>query len=86
MKSKPVFTEDPKPHPLINILNSLVPVFTALAAVLAVRLFLLLAITGAFILAEKTLSDTSGIWVLIAYCTFTILPLVWMDIHSKKGS
>ena len=75
-----------RPNPALAALNRLLPVFGALAAVLAIRLFLLLAVVGAFVLSEDVLASSAekGLWVLIAYCLFTILPLVWMDICGKK--
>lgn len=84
--TKPVFTPEPKKNALTETLEAMLPVFATLAAVLAVRLFLLFAIIGAFILAQTSLSDSSdkSIWVLIAYCAFTILPLVWLDTHGKR--
>lgn len=87
----PVFVPEPapeKPNPLLSTFNSLLPVFTAITAIIAVRLFLLFAIVGAFILAQNALADTTyhGMWVLVAYCAFTILPLVWMDIYGKRKS
>lgn len=87
--NKPVVQEEAaKPHPLAEVLNGLLPVFTALAAILAVKLFLLFAIVGAFILAQTALESESyhGMWVLIAYCGFTILPLVWLDVCGKPRS
>lgn len=85
--NKPVFEASPKLNPVADFIDSILPVFSALAAVLAVKLFLLFAIIGAFILAQAALSDTTyhGIWVLISYCAFTILPLVFLDIRGKKS-
>lgn len=86
--AKPIFTPEPKKNALAETLNAMLPVFATLAAVLAVRLFLLFAIIGAFILAQSALTDTTdhGIWVLAVYCAFTILPLVYLEIHGKRSA
>ncbi len=86
MRSKPIFEAPEKPNALAEAFNSLLPIFSALAAILAVRLFLLFAIIGAFVLAQTALADTTyhSLWVLTAYCAFTILPLVWLDLAGKK--
>lgn len=88
-KPRPVFvTSEPvkETNTLMKSFEAILPVFSALAAILAVRLFLLFAIVGAFILAQAALSDQTshGLSILIAYCSLTILPLVWLDIQSKK--
>lgn len=86
-KAKPVVFEQPiEPSAVTKIFESLLPVFGALAAVLAVRLFLFFAIIGAFILAQAALPDQTehGLYILVAYCSLTILPLVWLD-SRKKG-
>jgi cellobiose-specific phosphotransferase system component IIC len=87
-KIKPISTPEAKPNILLETFNSLLPIFAALASILAIRLFLLFAIIGSFILAQAALADMTdhGIWVLISYCAFTVLPLVYLDIHGKKGS
>lgn len=86
----PVFmpeSEMPKENVLLRTFNEMLPVFAVLATILAIRLFLLFAIVGAFILAQTALSDTSdhGIWVLAVYCVFTILPLAWLETQKKKS-
>jgi hypothetical protein len=50
---------------------------SAIAAVLASRLLLLLAVLGAFVLAVR--SDPGIPYVLIAYSVLTVLPLVILD-------
>jgi hypothetical protein len=64
----------------------MLPIFGALTSILAVRLFLLFAVIGSFILAQTALTDNEShsLWVLIAYCGFTILPLVYLDIQSRR--
>lgn len=76
---------EPKSAP-VNFLNTVFPPFAALAAILAIRLFLLFAIVGAFILAQTAMLDATnhGIYVLISFCVFTVLPLVWLDVYGKK--
>ena len=91
MRNKPAFVApapEPKKNPVVETLNAFLPVFGALATILAVRLFLLFAVIGAFVLAQAALPDTTyhSMWVLVAYCSFTILPLVWLDLHGKKKS
>lgn len=88
VKTKPAIEESlDHDSGLLNTFNSLLPVFTALASILAIRLYLLLAVTGAFTLALTSLPDTSyhGMWTLVSYCVFTVLPLVWLDSRPKKG-
>lgn len=90
VRQKPIFVETPtkseKPNAFVEILNAFLPVFGALAAVLAVRLFLLFAIVGAFILAQTALEAESyyRVWVLVSYCSFTVIPLVWLEVYGKK--
>lgn len=81
-----MISSEPTRNPLLSALDTILPVFGALAAILAVRLFLLFAVIGAFVLAYKALSDATGqgIYVLVAYCAFTVLPLVYLDIHGKR--
>ena len=83
---QPMISSEPAKNHLVSALEAFLPVFGALAAIMAVRLFLALAIGGAFFLAWTAMSDTTdhGIWVLIAYCAFTILPLVYLDIYGKQ--
>ena len=86
----PIFAPEPeiKTNKLLETFNALLPVFGALAAILAIRLFLLFAIVGAFILAQTVLEQTTtlAIWVLVSYCAFTILPLVFLEIATRKKS
>ena len=86
-RPSPVFQEPEKAkeNTSVKALSALLPIFSALAAILAIRLFLLFAVVGAFILAQAALPDTTyhGMFVLIAYCALTILPLVWLDTRKK---
>jgi len=81
-------TTQTKSNVLLDTFNSLLPVFGALASILAIRFYLLLAIIGAFILAQAAMLDATfhGMWTLIAYCAFTVIPLVYLDIQSKGKS
>jgi hypothetical protein len=65
--------------------EALLAVFKVLSQVLAIRLFLLLAVIGAFILAYIAMSspDAHTLWVLGIYCAFTVLPLVFWDLASR---
>lgn len=82
----PVFAPEEKPNALLSTFNSLLPIFSALAAVLAVRLFLLFAIIGAFDLAYMAMTDSDNhkIAVCVFYDLLVVFPLVWLDIQGKK--
>lgn len=82
--SQQTVTQPPK----VNITANLVSVFGAIAAILAVRLFLLLSVIGAFTVAFMAipLSDSHSLWVLGIYCVFTIVPLVFLDIKTRNRS
>lgn len=76
----------PEKSKIVETFSSLFPTFNALAAVLAVRLFLLFSVIGAFILAQTALESDGyhSIWVLTVYCSFTVIPLVWLDVQGKR--
>lgn len=61
-------------------------VFKALSIIFASRLLILLALGGAFVLA--VMAELSGnmlnLWVLIAYCVLTVIPLVTLDLLSRR--
>ncbi|MGB6501649.1 MAG: hypothetical protein WBG19_09705 [Thermoplasmata archaeon] len=61
--------------------SAIVAVIRAISAILAVRLFLLLSVIGSFVLAYLAMLDTTthSIWVLVAYCVLTVLPLVFLS-------
>ena len=82
----PPTTSSEKPSSISVFMDSLLPAFSALAAVLAVRLFLLFAVIGAFILAQTALTgnDPHSMWVLVIYCAFIVLPLVWLDSYGRR--
>jgi hypothetical protein len=82
----PMATPEPVKNHILSALDTFLPVFGALATILAVRLFLLLAIIGSFVLAKMAMKDTSdhSMYVLISYCLLTVIPLVYLDIHNKR--
>ena len=62
-------------------------VFQAVATILAVRLLLLLALIGGFLLAWQALQLNSpqAVAVLIAYAVLIMIPLVYLERAPKKG-
>lgn len=55
----------------------------AISSILASRLILLLAVIGGFVLALR--SDAQSIpWVLIAYSVLVVIPLVALDIVTRR--
>jgi uncharacterized YccA/Bax inhibitor family protein len=60
-------------------------VFHAVAALLAVRLLLLLAILGGFTLALIALANGGyqAMGVLVAYAVLIVLPLVWLERNPR---
>lgn len=60
--------------------------FAAIASILAARFLLLLALIGAFVLACYAMQSQTyaGLAVMIAYCTLAVLPLVYLDIQSRR--
>jgi hypothetical protein len=61
-------------------------VFRAFARVFAARLLILLALSGAFVLAVMAMMAGTPLHllILIAYCTLTIGPLVALDLLSRR--
>ena len=61
-------------------------VFRALAKVFAARLLILLALTGAFVLAVMAMVAATSLhlYILIAYAVLTIGPLVTLDLLSRR--
>lgn len=70
----------PTPPPRVD--QAFIGTLSAIAAVLASRLLLLLSVIGAFVLAVRA-SDIYGMWILIAYCAFTVIPLVVLDVFTR---
>lgn len=64
--------------------HAFIGTLTAIAAILASRLLLLLAVVGAFVLAVRA-TDNTGLEVLVAYSVITVLPLVWLDVNTRRG-
>jgi hypothetical protein len=56
---------------------------TAIAAILASRLLLLLAVTGAFVLSLRA-DGYPGLAILVSYTVLTVLPLVWLDLAARR--
>lgn len=77
--------QNPQPSTKVNH-AAIIAVLQAIAVILAVRLFLLLAVIGSFILAYSGLpaTDNHSLWVLGIYCVFTVLPLVWLDMKTRN--
>ena len=66
--------------------RAFIGVLTALTHLLAARFLLLLAVLGAFILAVMAMPTGGypGLAILIAYCSLTVLPLVYLDIETHR--
>jgi hypothetical protein len=64
----------------------MIAVIRAISAILAIRLFLLLSIAGSIGLAYLAMLDTTphSIWVLVAYCVLTVLPLVFLSFKDTE--
>jgi hypothetical protein len=58
---------------------------TAIASILAVRLLLLLAILGGFVIAVMALRDGGyqAAGVLVAFAVLILIPLVWLESRPK---
>lgn len=61
--------------------------FEAIARILAIRLLLLLALVGAFVLALIAIQSPSlqPLYILTAYGVLAVLPIVWLEQHGKGG-
>lgn len=64
-----------------DISDQINAVFAAISRVLAVRLQLLLSLLGAFALAVMAMQwqSSAGLWLLIAWCLLTVIPLVALE-------
>lgn len=60
-------------------------VIAGIAGLTATRVLLLLAVSGAFYLANiaATTQSYPSLAVLIAYAVLIVLPLVWLDSHKR---
>jgi hypothetical protein len=79
--------QNPTSQPSNNEANlALLSVFKALSQILAIRLFLLLAVVGSFVLAYMAMSnpDPHSSWVLAIYNILTIIPLVTWDFLMRS--
>lgn len=56
--------------------------------VLATRILMLLALVGGFVLAFRAMDaqNWASLYVLIAYCTLTVLPLVYIELSARNAS
>jgi hypothetical protein len=82
----PVMMSAPEPTTdQTAILAQTLGIISAIAALTAVRLLLLLAVVGAFYIAViAAMSPAMGpLWVLIAYAVLIVLPLVWLDSNKR---
>jgi hypothetical protein len=70
--------------------RAFVGVLSAVTALLAARLLLLLAIVGAFVLAFAAQRAESyvGLAILVAFCCLTLIPMVYLDVvtHRRGGA
>jgi hypothetical protein len=62
-------------------------VFSAIAMLLAVRLLLLLALLGGFVIAVMAIRDGGyqAAGILVAYATLFILPLTWLERNPRTS-
>lgn len=67
--------------------SALSAMFKVAARILAVRVFLLLTLAGAFSLAIIATQNQSpqSLWVLIAYSFLTTFPLAFLELRNKSG-
>ena len=74
----------PPPKPTQN--DALIATFKAIAHILSIRLFLLLAVIGAFVLAFMAMSgsDVHSTWILGVYSAFTVIPLTVWDLLTRR--
>lgn len=65
---------------------AVIAMLSAASRMLAVRLILLLALIGGFVLAIMAVPSTNlqSLWVLIAYGMLVMLPIVWLE-HGNRG-
>ncbi len=59
--------------------------FQAIALILATKFLLLLALSGAFWLANEAMEhrDAMSLSIVVAYCVLTIGPLSWLYVKGK---
>ena len=61
-------------------------IFSALGFALSARLLLLLTLVGAFVLGLEAMSlqTTMGLYVLAAYCCFTVVPVTYLEVSKRR--
>jgi len=80
---QPLIQTPPAPAPRPRQDAAFVGTLAAIAALLAARLLLLFSVLGAFVLAYRA-DGSPGLFVLIAYCLLTVLPLTVLDVITHK--
>ena len=67
-------------------MSAVVTAFTGLGYALSARALLLLALTGAFVLAVLVLTTKSvlGLGVLVVYVLFTVVPVTILEIRKTR--
>lgn len=69
-----------------STLDVVVAAFAGLGYALSARALLLLALIGAFVLSvmATTTQTLSSLYVLIAYCLFTVIPVAYLEIRRRQ--
>ena len=78
----PTVQATPEPRGADAIIGTL----TAIASILAVRLLLLLALVGGFVVAVMALRDGGyqAAGVLVAYAVLIVIPMVWLESRPRQ--
>jgi hypothetical protein len=76
----------PPVEPDTGRVSAVIEAFTALGYAFSARALLLLALLGAFVLAviAATHETTASLYVLIAWCVLTILPIVFLEVRRRR--
>jgi hypothetical protein len=79
-------TAEPQPSQNNVLLAQTMGVIAAIAGITAIRVLLLLAVSGAFYLSTQAiaLQSTASLLVLVAYSLFTVLPLVALEWGGRR--
>ena len=91
LKAVPLSTPTTEPAALIPEKTSdpkrLELMLKIVVQILSIRAILLLAMSGAFVLATKAMADQTpmALGVLGIYCSFAILPIAYLEIRSKTS-
>lgn len=69
-----------------STLDLVVAAFAGLGYALSARALLLLALIGAFVLSvmATTAQTFASLYVLIAYCLFTVIPVAYLEIRRRQ--